>query len=297
MRYRHILTVSWLVTAACVVIRTLQLMFTVDQSNGFYIKEYKDIGIFMTSAIFIGVGVMVFVAATVKRNPTNLPKASVTMGIVSVVMGISVIFDLLNMTVAANVPAWQVRMLDVLGVIAIIFFFAYGVCAVAHCKLPSLLFAAPTLFYVFKIICSFVTISRISLTGDIIFMMFADCATLIFMFEFAKVANHIDTKYIYKKVLTSGLCAFSLNMIFVVPPIVSGLLTEQNYLKVSLSNAVIYFVSAIFIYVFIIDMFKMKNLKSKHSHHKNSTSRYEKEDDMTFYFGETETKNGLDNNN
>ena len=63
MRYRHTMTLLGICLPMCLVLRILQLAFTIDTATGFIKQQYSAISLIITLVIFaaaISVGIMGF---------------------------------------------------------------------------------------------------------------------------------------------------------------------------------------------------------------------------------------------
>lgn len=74
MKYEKILLFSSIALPAVVLMRFLQLFFTVDVKTGFFKSEYVDAGRCLLVLIALGCAAVAVLCLTSHRNPENPPK-------------------------------------------------------------------------------------------------------------------------------------------------------------------------------------------------------------------------------
>ncbi len=260
MKYRNILTVFLVSLILSLGLRTYEIVALTDSVTGFVENEYAVIASVLTGVIVLSAIAVAVCAYTVKRNPVKLPKTSIALSIASFLLAFGMLFDIANVYFSSHVPAWQATLVNISGIVSVLFFVCYGVTAFVSFHLPRALFIAPVIFWLFKLVCVFTSISSISLLTDYAFMMISICATLLFMFEFSKIANKIDLKSTYKKTLVMGLIAAFFSFLTVVPELLARVFGAKTIFREGGADAVVYLLSAVFITVFIMNMFKGENL-------------------------------------
>ncbi len=266
MKYKHIVVVSAVITIACTVLRTLQQVFAIDIKTGFYIEGYEQIGSFTTAVIMLGIVILAAVCLSVKRNPVSMPQPKPFYGFCCVVMGVVMLIYAMSTRFSQRLPDWQILVLSILGFISVIYFVIYGASSVITIKVPAVLFAVPVMFFIFKIICLFTTVSSIAVISDNIFIIFADCASLLFIFELAKAVNGIKERTLYKKFLMGAMLAIALNVIAVVPTFISGLISGSIYFRYGNIDAMLCVAVILLAVSAVRDMFSLKNVNVIRSH-------------------------------
>ena len=124
--------------------------------------------------------------------------------------GGAIVCDAIGSVIDAPFIGWQTALFVVMGCVCAIWFMAYGAKAVYNYKLPHLTYVIPVIYWAAKFIVVFTSISPLTLITDNVFVLISYCAVLIFMFEFAKVANNIDKESTYKKLLSSAIASIML---------------------------------------------------------------------------------------
>ncbi len=260
MKYKYILTVFFASLVASIGLRTYEIVALTDSATGFVESGMKTAATLITCIIAALAVAVALCALTVKRNPVKLPKTSVGLGLSSFLLSFGILFDIANVYFSSNVPDWQAALVNISGLVSVVFFVCYGVTAFVGFRLPRALFVAPVIYWLFKLVCVFTAISSISLLTDYAFMMLAICAILLFMFELAKIANKIELKQSYRRILVSGLLASFFSILTVVPSLIARWFGTQTVFREGSSDAVVYLLTGLFIIVFLINFFKAKNL-------------------------------------
>lgn len=260
MKYKHILTVFFVSLGLALGLRTYEIVALTDSATGFVESDMKTAAVIITCIIAALATAVATSCFTVKRNPVKLPRTNVGLGLASFLLSFGILFDIANVYFSNNVPEWQAALVNISGLVSVVFFVCYGVTAFVSFRLPRALFIAPVIYWLFKLVCVFTAISSISLLTDYAFMMLAICAILLFMFELAKLANKIELKKSYKRILLWGLLAAFFSILTVVPSLAARLFGAETIFREGSSDAVVYLLTGVFVIVFIMNFFKAKNL-------------------------------------
>ena len=194
MRYRHTITLLGTCLPVCLILRALQLIFTIDSNTGFIKQQFSGISITIMIVIFaaiISVGVMGFVADGVKiqKKQNNFFLAASAF-----LVGCMFIYDTVATLKTQNLTAWYDMFTVFLGIITAAVFIAFGVKNMCGIKFPDIFLVVPVFYYILRIITVFVSTSALALVTKNIFLIFTNGLLLFFMFEFAKFENDIDEK-------------------------------------------------------------------------------------------------------
>lgn len=286
MKYKRILNFFAIALICGIVVRTFQVVYTIDGSTGFFKSNYAEFGFKMMVFICALLVLIAVMGASVRRCPRKLLKVNPILGILSIALSVATVYEISTVVLSSRVPNWQVVLFNLSGYLAAAFFAAYGIKAFYDYRLPHPLYILPVIFWIIKLIYTFTAISTLSLITDNIFMLACYCAVLIFMLEFAKLANNIDMKWNFKKILSSGLSAVYLCFVFSVPRLLVAIFGNSTVLHESIGSAFSTLLMGAFTSCFLISHFKNRNLsKRKHSVH---STQFMKAVDNTndFYIGE-----------
>lgn len=264
MKYKKIAFLFLIALAAGVMIRTLQVFYTIDGATGFFKQSYADMG-FKMSVVVLGLTlIMTIIGATVHRCPARMPKVNPVLGVASIALGAGVAYELATVAVSARIPLWQIILLDITGIATVLFFIAYGAKFIHNYALPRKLYIIPVSYWMIKLVFTFTTISSLALIIDNMLMILSYCAVLIFMLEFAKLANDKDLKTNHKKLMASGICAVLLCAFISLPRLFAIVLGRSDVLHENLSSVLTTLTVGVFIAAFIFSHFRDENLSTHH---------------------------------
>ena len=186
MKYEKILLFSSIALPAVVLMRFLQLFFTVDVKTGFFKSEYEDAGRCLLVLIALGCAAVAVLCLTSHRNPENPPKKNLVTAVFSFITAAVTAIEIFSESFAGTVMRWQSSLLMLMGLAAAAFFVAYGISLISDFTLPPISAVIPVFYFIIKVICVFTSVSSLALITDNILMLAAYC-TLLFFFLFMKM--------------------------------------------------------------------------------------------------------------
>lgn len=248
MKFRHIMTFFLITLPFCVALRSLQLIFTVENNTGFIKQQYSGISAGIMVVIFAAIAVLSVTAMAVNRPPYDKHNMRPGLALFSIAVSVVFIYELTQIVGSMNVNLWQNFLLIVLCFLSALFFMAYGITNVYYFKIPPILYLIPVFYSLIKLIVSFVSVASIALISDNVFMLLTNSAILVFMLEFAKYANNINNESNYKKLLGTGMAAVTLCFTSTLPQLIAATCGKNEMLHESVSSIF----TTIFIGVFII---------------------------------------------
>lgn len=220
MSYRHTMTLFGVCLPICLVLRVLQLIFTIDSTTGFIKQQYSAISVIIMLVIFAGiisVGLIGFACDGIKFQKKEInPVTSLT----SFLTGGMFIYDTAALVASASIAAWYDKVLLLFGLLSAAVFIAFGIKKIYMYKFPSILLVVPVFYYIVRLISIFVSTSALSLVTKNIFLLFANGALLIFMFEFSKTENKIDDTPKIKKLFSAAIVASMFCFVQALPRII-----------------------------------------------------------------------------
>ncbi len=271
MKYRHSMLLLALSLPICVIIRTIQLIFTIDSATGFVKQQYSEISVLITFVVCAAVAAVSVLAATtdeIKHNKVSLrPVAAIACALV----GGMFIYETVSSLASLGTGEWHDILLILLNLLSAFTFIAYGLRNVYEYKFPSAMLIAPVIYYVVKLINLFVSTSALALVTENIFLLFTNSALLWFMFEFASFENGIgDIAKRPKKLFACGIAAIMLCAVTALPKIVLVIFQKVEVTRGDISSALLMIAMALFILVYVIYSFgqdsdKAQKPASKHS--------------------------------
>lgn len=264
MKYKKIVLFFCITLPLSILLRTLQLFFTVETDTGFFKSEYKTAGFYLLLLIVAACACLAVVCFTGHRNPEHPPKINPLISLSSVLASVGVAAGIYDTRLTGVTMLWQSVLLTLSGIAAAAYFLLYALSGFMKLKLSPLLSMIPSVYFIMKIICSFTAISSLALISDNILILSSLCVMLIFFLSFGKLYNGIDSERNFRKLMASGLVAAVISFTQCLPHIIINLVTDNGYLHTS--NAANFSVLSfgIFITVFTFSHFSYKNVTVVH---------------------------------
>lgn len=259
MKYKKVLLFFWIALPVSVVMRLLQLLFTIDTRTGFFKPEYENIGFYLLIMIVAICAVTVCLCFTTHRNPVRPPEQNRPLGVVSLIMAVALTQELFTESFAGTVLKWQSAALAVTGLAAVVYFAVAGVGSFVRLNYPPILTVIPTVYFVIRIICFFTSVSSLALITDNILLLACYCTALVFFLCYGKAYHQIDADRNFRKLLAAGLSAVIFCMTQSVPHFIVNFMTGNGYLHTSNSTSLSVLVTGLYIAVFLFTHFSAKN--------------------------------------
>ncbi|MGN0494298.1 MAG: hypothetical protein ACI4F7_11670 [Acutalibacteraceae bacterium] len=259
MKYNKILLFFGITLPLCVLLRTLELFFTVETETGFFKNEFKSIGVYLLILIIAIAASLAIICFTGHRNPEHPPKTNPFMSAAAILTAFSIGAELYNESFSGTVMKWQLTLLMVTGLAAAVYFFLYGLTGFIDLRLPALASVIPALYLVMRIICSFTSISSLALISDNVLLLAAYCLLLLFFLSFGKLYCGIGAENEFRKLMAMGLTATVLCFTQAVPHIIINLATNNGYQHTSDTANFSLLMFGIFAAAFVFSHFSASN--------------------------------------
>lgn len=264
MRYRHAMMLFSAALPLCVLLRTIQLIFTIDDGTGFIKQQYSGISTIMMVVIYVAVattGAVSFAADGIKAKNEKLKPV---MAVISALTGGMFLFDTVTAFSSYESGSWHGMLLMMLGFASAVVFVAYGIKNIYHYNMPSMTLIIPVFYHIIRLINIFVGTSSLALTAENILLLVTNGALMLFMFEFAKFENNIDNSdKKTKKFLGIGMAAAMLCGVSGVPKLVILFFGEKDFAERDLSSALLMVALGAYVITFIICNFSDKEKAEK----------------------------------
>lgn len=261
MKYKKILLFFSITLPLSILLRTLQLFFTVETTTGFFKTEYKTISFYLFAVIVAVCAGIAAVCFTGHRNPEHPPKINPILAVSSFLTAVCVIAELFDRSSDAVTKPWQTILLAVCGLLAAVYFLLYGMSGFVSIRLSPLLSLIPSVYFIVKIICYFTAISSLALISDNILVLSAYCVMLLFFLNFGKLYNGIDSERNFRKLMASGLVSVTLCLTQGLPHIFINLANADSYQHTSNAANLALLGFGLFIAVFTFSHFSVKNIE------------------------------------
>ena len=240
-----------------IVLRGLQLLFTVDYVTGFYYVSKETVGIILLILILLSAFFMGFFARQVFTRPENPPKANIFTSLFSLLVCGAIFNENFIQAFPVSALPWQIAILKITAVLISVYLLCVPLSLIFKFQIPSLLSVCPIIYLLMKIICDFTVVSKLAFISDNILMVAAYCLILLFFLNFGKLCNGIDDAG-FKKILSYGLPAVILSLTCSIPNLAVNLILKEEYLHTSISASLSLLLFGILILSFLISYFYQK---------------------------------------
>lgn len=256
MKYRHTMIVFGLSLPVCVLLRVMQLIFTIDNNTGFIKQQYTSISTLITvivCAAAVSVGLLaVFTNEITKNAKMYRPSVAAT----CMLLGGMFIFQTVASLSNLSSNAWYNILLIFLSLASAFVFLLYGVKNVSDYQIPPMVLVVPVVYFVVKLISVFVSTSALALVTENIFLIFTNSVLLWFVFEFACFENEIgDTLQKPTRLFASGLSAIVLCASNSVPKLIQIACYKIQITRVDIAEILLNISLALFIFSYITGNF------------------------------------------
>lgn len=269
MKYGKIVLFFCITLPLSILLRTLQLFFTVETETGFFKSEYKTAGFCLLVLVIAACASLAIICFTGHRNPEHPPKTNPFMSICSFVAAFGISGGIIDTELTGVSMPWQGALLTLSAIMAAVYFLLYGISGFIKIKLPPLLSVFPSVYLIIKIICAFTAVSSLALISDNILVLSAYCVMLLFFLSFGKLYNGIDSERNFRKLMATGLVSAVLCFTQGIPHIIINLATDNAYLHTTNAANFSIISFGIFITVFTFSHFSAQNMKIVRLHEKS----------------------------
>lgn len=259
MKYNKIILFFDIALILSIVVRFLQIKYTIDFESGFFIHSSSGIGYFMIAIVLAVALISAIFAMTYYKDPEHPPQKGIMLGIASFLPAIAILVDFFSSNTQTAIFHWQAILLKITGLASVIFFILYGIGKFTEIKLPPIVTTAPCIYIVIRIITDFAGISSLAIITDYIFLILAYCVMLLFFLNFAKLYNKIDIEQNFRKIFATGLSTSILCLSQSVSHFAINILSGGTYNHVSHISNFSLFAFGIFILVFVFTHFSKRN--------------------------------------
>jgi len=260
MKFNKIMLFFLFALPSCIILRFLQLYFTVEEKTGFFSYESGNYGKILLIFIFVFCSATAFFAFFNSCKPKAPPKGNIYISSVSLLLGIALFYETFFTDISATTATWQLLLLYTTGGLAAIYFVSYALSPIWQFELPALVSILPTVYLISRMICDFTTISKLALISDNVILIVTYCVLLLFLLNFAKLYNNSNEKNNHKKLLGYGTASVILCFTNSIPVMVMSL-KNPSYLHTPMSTNISLLLFGTFILVFLFSHFTKKNIQ------------------------------------
>lgn len=269
LKYQNIIKLFWISLPICVLLRTIQLLFTIDASTGFIKHQYSEIAVLITFVVCAAVATLSALSAATDDVKYRQKQFKPTIAAAGILMSGMHFYEAIA-SLGQSVNRYGI-ILVFLNLLSAFIFAAYSIKNVYNYRFPTITLVIPTSYYVIKLINLFISTSALALVVENIFLLFTNSAILFFVFEFACFENEIgDISKKSKKLFSSGILAAMMCAVTALPKLIITICGAYDASSNDIASLVLMITTAIFIMTYISGNFHVKDSSkskeiSKHS--------------------------------
>lgn len=270
MKHRHTIILLCVSTVVCVILRVLQLAFTIDSETGFVKQQYATISLAITIIVCAATASVVFLAAwaneTKQKNEVFRPAVAGS----SIFTGVMFMYQsIINMTLLGK-GVGNGMVFVLLALLCALVFAAYGAREIFEYKMPPIILVIPVVYYIAKLISVFISTAKLALVTENVFTLFTNCVILWFVLEFAKFENQIgEWEKSPKKLFSSGIAVVMMCAVTTLPKIILVMAGKLQATYEDIATSLLNIAIGIFVLVYILchfgDETKIEKPTYKHS--------------------------------
>lgn len=196
MTYRLNYLIFALACAAGICMRTVMLLFTIEEKSGFIVSEYSVWAIILLIFIlFAATLVFCFSLIQKPKNISSCTKRSALFPLSCVAVSIAIIYETFFSGIMNGAVLYQTLIHNILAIISAVALLLIAYCEFMKLTLPPIICVVPIFFWIMRLIIIFSSFSTISVISDTIIETAAICLTLITFIMYAKFENgYLDKK-------------------------------------------------------------------------------------------------------
>lgn len=271
MKYRHIINLLLLSIPTCVLLRLIQLVFTIDNTTGFAKQQYSQISLLITvvvCAVAIAIGTLASAADDIVESQKTVQPLTAVASMFTAGM---FVYEMVGCASAWSVSSTRAAILVVLSLLSAVTFAAFALKNIYDYRFPAIMLVLPTVFYVVKLVTLFISTSALALVTNNVFMLFANASVLLFMYEFACFENGFRRgSKSFRKLFSIGIVAVILCCVTALPPIILTAFGKWEMLKGDIASSLLLIAQAVFTFVYMSQSFYKKQKRSSRHVSKHS---------------------------
>ncbi len=230
MKFDKILKIFLVALPVCVVLRVLQTVFTIEYGNGFYIEEYKGLGISIMAIFLLTCLILGYISFRAYVIPEKLPIIEWPLAVSSVLLGGSLFAEAVFEALPETMVLWQVAIIKLAGCFCGVYFLMFGLQKVKEIKISSITHILPVVYLIVRAVITFINISSLAVISDNVILITGYCLLMLFFINFARLYNNLGNESTFRKILafslTSAVCCFIQSVGFFVV----NLISQERYL-------------------------------------------------------------------
>lgn len=241
--------------------RFFQVAYTLEYSTGFFKKGFELFGYVSFAVIALCCVGVAFFAFKAYKEPEGAPQQNLLLRSFSLVFALTLALEIFKEKPLETVLPWQQSALKILGVATVCFFVAFALLNTNIFNKIKLFSVVPLMYFLVRLICCFVAISYLAITSDNVLQIASYSMVVLFLLNFAKLYNGIESDVIFRKVLATGLISSLLLLVNTVPNMILNFVKNGFNLRVQLISSFSFVFLAMFILAFVFSYFAPKNFE------------------------------------
>ncbi len=204
-----------LATIAGVSIRTVMLLFTVDNKSGFIIPEYTVWAVVLIVFLLVSAGVVFFFSMMSSRaGIENDLTDRVFLPLASSLVAAAIIYETYFSPLLKGGISYQVFIHSTLALLSALALLIIALCGIRGMAFPPIIAAVPVFYWLIRLIIIFSSFSTISVISDTLIETAAMCLTLVSFIIYSKLEGGALIKkryplYFATVMLTANVCFIS----------------------------------------------------------------------------------------
>lgn len=259
MKHNRLLFLFSIATVFSLVLRTVQIYFSIDQENGFFKREYTPEAQYILVVIFLFAISLFLFPLKSHRAPLSPPQNSILLSVTSVLAALSVLFEFFSLKTFIHIPFWQVFGFAVSVLFCAVFLLLFSASQIFGIPLPTFLSVFPTIYLIFKMIYEFTSVSALALISDNLLLHLSLSCAMLFMLNFTKLYTGCAKENGFRYLLGWGLCSSLLCLTQSIPHFLVQIITGLSYSHIPFASNLNLFFLGLFILSFVLVHFSKEN--------------------------------------
>ncbi len=229
MKLNKIMTFFYIGLPICVILRMIQIAFTIDFESGFYNEGYTNYGNAIMFVFGLFCAALMFFSFKAFESPEKPPKVNALLTVAGLFTACALLYEVGYEVLPSLMLPWQIMVVKVAGIITAAYFVVFALKAKLDIKLPEIIHIIPLVYMIARTIFTFINISSLAIISDNILIMTSYCFAILFFINYAKLYNGLDNERNFRKILATGLCAVVTSLTQSASYFVINFVSETQY--------------------------------------------------------------------
>ncbi len=240
----------------CALLNCLVMFFTVEAESGFFRLGYASLATLMLALIAVLILLNAVAFSKIKR-PVEPAFWPIVTCLLSVVLSLCFFAEAFNFIPLAGVSPTFAGFIKIFAVLSGIVFVWRGANHLSFIPMFKEIFVIPVIYLILKVVATFIAYAAVATIMETVLELFALCAMLIFMLNFAKRENKIKNKKGSSFSLPLSIVCAMFILTQIVPYIANHFAKEEILLH---ANS-LYTPTSVVMFLFIISVSIFENKK------------------------------------